>query len=170
MVQRTPAKKPGRPRDPNAPPKPKRPRDELGRPLPHGAQNLLHLEDYDSLTLEENHRLGIEHLNAGRFFPAHEAWETSWKQAKGTPDAEFFKGLSQLGAGYVHYLRGNPHGAHTLLRRGARRLMRYGALHRGIRAQELAAGAMAQADRIEEAESAGQAMPEIGFPHVARAG
>ena len=122
MVQRTPAPKPGRPRDPDAPPKPKRPRDELGRPLPHEAENKLHLEDYDSLSMEENHRLGIAHLNAGRFFPAHEAWETSWKQAKGTDDAEFFKGLSQLGAGYVHYLRGNPHGAHTLLRRGAKRI------------------------------------------------
>src|SRR5919204_4023113 len=107
VVQRTPAPKPGRPRDPNAPPKPQRPRDELGRPLPHEAENLLQMEDYDSLPLEENHQLGIEHLNAGRFFPAHEAWETCWKQAKETSEAEFFKGLSQLGAGYTHLLRGN---------------------------------------------------------------
>src|SRR5437867_1978062 len=99
MVQRTPAPKPGRPRDPDAPPKPKRPRDELGRPLSHEAENKLELEDYDSLSLEGNHRLGIEHLNAGRFFPAHEAWETCWKQAKGTDEAEFFKGLSQIGGG-----------------------------------------------------------------------
>ncbi|TML01192.1 MAG: DUF309 domain-containing protein [Actinobacteria bacterium] len=166
MVQRTPAPKPGRPRDPDAPPKPKRPRDELGRPLPHEAENKLHLEDYDSLSMEENHRLGIAHLNAGRFFPAHEAWETSWKQAKGTDDAEFFKGLSQLGAGYVHYLRGNPHGAHTLLRRGAKRITRYGDLHRGIRAHELAAAAFAQADRIEAAEKADAPIPRIEFPTI----
>src|SRR5919109_3958351 len=152
MVQRTPASKPGRPRDPNAPPKQKRPRDELGRPLPHEAENKLELEDYDSLTVEENHRLGIGHLNAGRFFPAHEAWETCWKQAKGTDDAEFFKGPSQLGAGYVHYMRGNPHGAHTLLRRGAKRIERYGELHRGVRARDLAATASAQAAEIEAAE------------------
>src|SRR5919204_4152007 len=138
MVQRTPAKKPGRPRDPNAPPKPKRPRDELGRPLAHEAENLLHLEDYDSLPLEENHRLGIEHLNAGRYFPAHEAWETCWKQAKGTNEAEFFKGLSQLGAGYVHHLRGNPHGAHTLLRRGAGRIRKYRPRHRGVDTETVA--------------------------------
>src|SRR6266513_2797318 len=119
MVQRTPAPKPNRPRDPNAPPKPPRPRDELGRPLPRGQESRLHLEDYDALSLEENHRLGMQHLNEGRFFPAHEAWETCWKQAKGTEEAEFFKGLSQLGAGYVHLQRGNPHGAFTLLRRGA---------------------------------------------------
>jgi hypothetical protein len=166
MVQRTPAPKPGRPRDPDAPPKPKRPRDELGRPLPHDAENKLQLEDYDSLSLEENHRLGIEHLNAGRFFPAHEAWETCWKQVKGTDEAEFFKGLSQLGAGYVHYMRGNPHGAHTLLRRGARRIARYGGLHRGVRAQDLAAAAMKQAEMIEGAEKAGQPSPQIEFPTI----
>ena len=166
MVQRTPVPKPGRPRDPDAPPKPKRPRDELGRPLPHEAENKLQLEDYDSLSLEENHQLGIEHLNAGRFFPAHEAWETCWKQAKGTDEAEFFKGLSQLGAGYVHYMRGNPHGAHTLLRRGARRIARYGALHRGVRAQDLAATAMKQAEMIEGAEKAGKPIPKIEFTRI----
>src|SRR5437660_9619149 len=145
MVQRMPAPKPGRARDPDAPPKPKRPRDELGRPLPHEAENKLQLEDYDSLSLEENHRLGIEHLNAGRFFPAHEAWETCGKQAKGTDEAEFFKGLSQLGAGYVHLQRGNPHGAFTLLRRGAGRIAPYGPEHRAIAARDLATTALRHA-------------------------
>src|ERR671918_517877 len=88
--------------------KPTRPRDELGRHLPWGAENRLHLEDFDALPLEENHRLAARHLDAGRFFPAHEAWETAWKQAKGTADEEFFKGLSQVGAGYTHYRRGDP--------------------------------------------------------------
>src|SRR5712691_3668594 len=166
MVQRTPAPKPGRPRDPDAPPKPRRPRDELGRPLAHEAENKLHLEDYDSLSLEENHRLGIAHLNAGRFFPAHEAWETCWKQAKGTDEAEFFKGLSHRFVGYVHYLRGNPPGAHMLLRRGAKRIARYGELHRGVRAHELAGIAFAQADQIEAAEKAGTPIPKIEFPTI----
>lgn len=134
--------------------------------MPHEAENKLQLEDYDSLSLEENHRLGIEHLNARRFFPAHEAWETCWKQAKGTHDAEFFKGLSQLGAGYVHYLRGNPHGAYTLLRRGARRIARYGEVHRGVRAKGLADTALAQADAIEAAGKAGKPTPKIDFPTI----
>jgi predicted metal-dependent hydrolase len=166
MVQRTPAKKPGRPRDPDAPPKPKRPRDELGRPLSHEAENMLHLEDYDSLSIEENHRLGIEHLNAGRFFPAHEAWETCWKQAKGTDEAEFFKGLSQLGAGYTHLRRGNLHGAYTLLRRGAGRILRYGESHRGIEAGKLAAAAMAHAEALEEAERHGRPAPHLTPPKI----
>lgn len=149
MTGRTPASKPNRPRDPKAPPKPERPRDELGRPLARDAENRLEMEDYDALSVEQNHRLGIEHFNAGRFFPAHEAWETCWKQMKGTDEAEFFKGLSQLGAGYVHLGRENPHGAMTLMRRGAGRIARYGEEHRGIRALELAEIAGAHADRIE---------------------
>src|SRR5262245_24702848 len=111
VPERVPAPKPNRPRNPDAPPKPERPRDELGRPLPFGETSRLEMEDFDSFSLERNHELGIEHFNAQRFFPAHEAWETAWKQAKGTPDAEFFKGLSQLGAGCVHLQRGTPHGA-----------------------------------------------------------
>jgi predicted metal-dependent hydrolase len=166
MPPRTPAPKPGRPRDPDAPPKPARPRDELGRPLSRGAANLLHLEDYDSLSVEENHRLGIEHFDHGRYFPAHEAWETCWKQSKGTADAEFFKGLSQLGAGYVHLLRGNPHGAHTLLRRGAGRIGEYGRQHLGVKARELADLALAHAGSIERAEKAGSPAPRITFPRI----
>ena len=166
MPQRTPAPKPNRPRRPDAPPKPERPRDELGRPLPWDAVNVLEMEAYDSLPLEENHRLGIESLNARRFFPAHEAWEAAWKQAKRTDEAEFFKGLSQLGAGYVHLLRGNQHGAYTLLRRAAGRIGRYADGHRGIPTERLAATALGQADEIEAAERGGRASPEVEFPMI----
>ena len=132
--------------------KPERPRDDLGRPQPWEAENRLHLEDFDNLPLEENHRLGAQHFNAGRYFPAHEAWETAWKQARDTDEAEFFKGLSQLGAGYVHLLRGNRHGAVTLLRRGAGRVGRYELGHRGVDTEALAEGAEADAAAVEAGE------------------
>jgi hypothetical protein len=112
--------------------KPQRPRDLLGRPLAWGAENQLVLEDYDALGIEENHELARAHVRSGRYFPAHEAWETAWKQARDTADAEFFKGLSQMGAGYVHLLRGNAHGAVTLLRRASGRVGAYPDGHRGI--------------------------------------
>ena len=112
--------------------KPERPRDLLGRPLAWGAENELVLEDYDALGIEENHELARAHVRSGRYFPAHEAWETAWKQARDTADAEFFKGLSQMGAGYVHLLRGNAHGAVTLLRRASGRVGAYPDGHRGI--------------------------------------
>jgi uncharacterized protein len=143
-----------------------RPRDELGQLLPWGSENRLHLEDFDSLPLEENHRLGREHFNAGRFFPAHEAWETAWKQARGTADEEFYKGLSQLGAGYTHYRRGNPHGTHTLMRRGLSRIGRYGAAYGGIDVAALVGQVEVQAGEIEEAERAGRDMPTIEPPTI----
>ena len=134
------------------PSKPKRPRDELGRPQPWDAENRLELEDFDSQSIEENHRLGIEHFDAGRYFPAHEAWETSWKQARGTDDAEFFKGLSQLGAGYVHLLRGNVHGAQTLLRRAASRIGRYPNGHLGVDTRSVTERAEADALAVERGD------------------
>jgi uncharacterized protein len=132
--------------------KPQRPRDRLGRPLDWGAENELELEDYDSLSLAENDRLGREHVRAGRYFPAHEAWETAWKQARGTDDAELFKGLSQMGAGYVHLQRGNAHGAKTLLRRASRRIGAYPDGHRGIATTGLRDRLDADADSVERGD------------------
>jgi predicted metal-dependent hydrolase len=129
--------------------KPTRPRDLLGRPLSWGARNELVLEDYDALTVEENHELGRRYVRERRWFPAHEAWETAWKQARGTGDEEFFKGLSQMGAGYVHMLRGNPHGAKTLLRRAARRIARYPDPHLGVATRQLVARLESHAAQVE---------------------
>lgn len=142
--------KTGRPTDRRN--KPERPRDHLGRPQPWDGVNTLALEDFDALPLEENHRLGREHLNAGRFFPAHEAWETAWKQARDTPDAEFYKGLSQLGAGYVHLLRGNAHGAVRLLHRASGRIGAYPAGHLGVDTTRVAEAAEALAAAIGSGE------------------
>jgi uncharacterized protein len=130
--------------------KPERPRDELGRPQPWGAVNRLEMPDFDSLSLEENHALGIRFFEEGRYFPAHEAWETAWKQARDTDEAELFKGLSQLGAGYVHLLRGNAHGAQALLRRAAGRIARYPEGHRGVRTEAVSRAALANAEAVAE--------------------
>jgi predicted metal-dependent hydrolase len=145
-----------------------RPRDELGRPLPWGSENRLELEDFDALGPEETHRLAIEHFDARRYFQAHEAWETVWKRRKGTEDEEFFKGLSQLGAGYTHYRRGNPHGTHTLIRRAVSRIAPRGPRHHGIDVEALAEAVEADAARIEEAERAGRPMPDLEPPTIPR--
>ena len=129
--------------------KPRRPRDLLGRPQAWDATNQLEMPDFDSLTLQENHELGRRYVRERRFFQAHEAWETAWKQAKGTDDAEFFKGLSQMGAGYVHLLRGNPHGTVTLLRRASGRVGRYPDGHRGVRTLALRDKLEADAARVD---------------------
>jgi predicted metal-dependent hydrolase len=84
----------------------------------------LPLEDFDRLSTAENNRLGVAYFTGGQYFGAHEAWETCWKQAAGTPEEEGFKGLAQLAAGYVHLQRGNPSGCRVLLRRAIGRLSR----------------------------------------------
>lgn len=134
--------------------KPERPRDRLGRPLPWEAEGELSLEDFDSLSVAENHELGRAHARAGKWFPAHEAWETAWKQARDTDEAELFKGLSQMGAGYVHLFRGNAHGATALLRRAARRIAGYEAGTRGVPTTTLAERLDADADAVESGELA----------------
>src|SRR5205809_3657872 len=132
--------------------KQERPRDELGRPLAHDAVNLLHLPDFDSFPMEENDRLGRDLLRRRNYFGAHEAWETAWKQARGTGEEELFKGLSQMGAGYVHLLRGNAHGAKTLLRRAERRIRSYPDGSRGVRTKQLAAKLETDAAAVERGD------------------
>jgi predicted metal-dependent hydrolase len=132
--------------------KPERPRDELGRPLPWGDATRLHLPDFDSMSIEENDRAARMFLGEGNFFGAHEAWETAWKQAKGTGDEELFKGLSQMGAGYVHLLRGNAHGAMTLLRRAASRVGTFPPGAQGIQTEALARRLEADALAVETGE------------------
>lgn len=154
-------------RSPTSPPQKKeRPRDELGRPLPRGSENRLHLEDYDNLPPEENHRLAVEHFNAGRFFPAHEAWESAWRRLKGTGDEEFFHGLAQLGAGFTHYLRGNPHGARMLLRRAVERIKPYGPRHRGVDIRALTEATSAVAESIEGERRTRRSLPPQDFPRI----
>ena len=129
-----------------------RPRDDLGRPQPWGSPNELDMEDFDSKSRDENHALAIRYFNDGLYFPAHEAWETAWKQSRDTGDSEFFKGLSQLGAGYVHMLRGNAHGAETLLRRAAGRIQRYPAGHFGVDTAGVSSRALADADAVSKGD------------------
>ena len=130
--------------------KPQRPRDELGRPLPWDAEPKLRLPDFDAMTLDECDRAARRYLVERNFFGAHEAWETAWKKAKGTGEEELFKGLSQMGAGYVHLLRGNAHGAVTLLRRGASRVGPYPAGTRGIDTATVVERLEADARAVEE--------------------
>jgi hypothetical protein len=55
-----------------------------------------------------------------------------------------------MGAGYVHLLRGNAHGAMTLLRRGALRIGAYPVGTRGIDTAALAGRLEADASAVED--------------------
>lgn len=144
-------------------PKNQRPRDRFGRPLAWGSASQLVLEDYDALPLAVNHQLAASYLSRHEAFSAHEAWEAAWRQTKGTPDEEFFKGLSQIGAGYTHYLRGNPVGAVTLLTRGASRVGAYPDGHWDVDIPGLSRSAERSIAALREVER-GTVLPVIEWP------
>lgn len=110
------------------------------------------------MSVAENHRAGIEFFNDAVYFAAHEAWETAWKATKGTPDEAFFKALAQLGAGYTHYQRNNPHGVRALLTRAAAGLQAYAPLHLGIDVVRLREALAADIGRV------GTRGPDEGVP------
>ena len=136
-----------RDRDGGGRPKNARPRDELGRPLPRDAANVMH-EEPPAATPEEALKRGIDHFNAGRYFQAHEAWEEGWHPSPG-PERDFWQGLTQLAVGLTHRQRGNAHGATTLLRRGAKKLRNYGDEFMGVSVAPLVTFADEAAARIE---------------------
>ncbi len=116
-----------RDRDPEGRARNARPRDALGRPLPYGAAGEERAPEGmlrpPAEALGEAQRL----LDAGRPFHAHEVLEDAWKSA---PDGErqLWRGLAQLAVGRTHLLRGNVHGAATLLERGADNIEPYAAV------------------------------------------
>lgn len=115
-----------RDRDPQGRARNARPRDQLGRPLPRGAEGVARIPDNVVLppyqALAEAQRL----LDDGMPFHAHEILEGTWKSA---PDHErdLWQGLAQLAVGLTHVLRGNRKGATTLVTRGRSRIARYAA-------------------------------------------
>jgi len=58
-------------------------------------------------------REGVRLYNAGRFWEAHEAWETVWRAAPAAERAAW-QGLIQAAAAMLHRERGNAHGLATL--------------------------------------------------------
>lgn len=99
-------------------------------------------------TADELLALGVEHFNAGRFFQAHEAWETAWHPSA-ADERDFWQGITQIAVGFTHRLRGNASGAVTLLRRGAERCDPFQPSYRGIDLEAFIEQARTAADTIE---------------------
>lgn len=98
-----------------------RPRDELGRPLPYGADGVARIPDDLTLAAADTLSYAHELLDRGLAFNAHEVLEAAWKNA---PDSEreMWQGLAQLAVGITHIQRENTTGATTVLQRAADRL------------------------------------------------
>jgi hypothetical protein len=135
-----------------------RPRDELGRPLPHGANGVPGIPDDLALPPDESLAEAQRLLVEGRAFHAHEVLESAWKAAP-EADRELWQGLAQFAVGLTHAQRGNPVGAVQLLRRAADRVAPYagatGGPPHGVDVAGLVAWARALLARIERDGLAG---------------
>lgn len=78
---------------------------------------------------------GARLFNAGRFFEAHEAWESLWQEVGGK-ERNLLQGLIQLAAAYHHRGRGNRAGARRLYATGRAHVAAWGACYAGLRLED----------------------------------
>jgi uncharacterized protein len=105
-----------------------RPRDELGRPLPYGAEGVEPVPE-EPLPPEETVRTAQELVSTGRPFAAHEVLEARWKAAP-AEERDLWQGLAQVCVAITHAARGNQTGAQRLAERAGARLAAYAATGR----------------------------------------
>ena len=72
----------------------------------------------------ELYRRGLELLNQGHYFDAHEILEEVWRAATG-PERQFLQGLIQVAVALHHHSTGNVEGASSVIGRAARNLAPY---------------------------------------------
>jgi len=75
-------------------------------------------------------------FNNEKFFEAHEVLELLWLETEGT-ERDFYKGLIQCAAAFVHHQRGNPKGAEKLYQRANGYLQSYLPGSGGINTEKL---------------------------------
>lgn len=126
-----------RDRDPDGRARQARPRDELGRPLPYGAQGVEPVSE-EPLPPDETIAYAWQLLEEGRPFSAHEVFETRWKSCP-PEERPLWQGLAQLCVGLTHHRRGNAVGARRLYDRAAARLEEYEQSHGLTYGMDLAA-------------------------------
>ena len=94
---------------------------------------------------------GLELMRAERWFDAHEALETEWRDS---PEAErdFLQGLVHVTVAWHHAGRGNANGAARQLAKARRRLAPYAPSHRGVHVDRVLGQVSAAEARIEAGE------------------
>ena len=89
------------------------------------------MPEHDVSTVERCYQHGLELARAGRFFDAHEAFETAWRTC---PDVErdFFQGLVHVVVSAYQRERGRPVATERQRVKALRRLSSYEPSHRGL--------------------------------------
>ncbi|HLB04327.1 MAG TPA: DUF309 domain-containing protein [Gaiellaceae bacterium] len=74
---------------------------------------------------------GLELIERGEYFAAHEELETAWRAAE-PAERDFFQGLVHVAVAWYQAGRGNRVGCERQLEKAARRLAPYAPAHRGL--------------------------------------
>jgi predicted metal-dependent hydrolase len=102
---------------------------------------------------------GIELFNRGEFFKAHEVLEDVWRAAP-VPEKKFLQGIIQIAVALHHHSTGNPLGARSLMKRGAKNLSTYSGDFGGIRLDRLLGAVHRWEEAITE-HAASPPMPQV---------
>lgn len=103
---------------------------------------------------------GLRCYRAGRFFEAHEHWESVWLKCQ-DPEKKFLQALIQITVALHHLQRNNRIGAARLLTAALRKLELYDEEFAGIRVAELRESVRAWILTIERGDAPEMASPEI---------
>jgi predicted metal-dependent hydrolase len=85
----------------------------------------------DVSTVDGSYQHGLELACAGRFFDAHEAFETAWRACAET-ERDFFQGLVHVVVSAYQQGRGRPVAMERQRVKALRRLAAYEPSHRGL--------------------------------------
>lgn len=77
----------------------------------------------------------FELFNQEEFFEAHEVLEDLWRVTQ-TEEREFYQGMIQLAALFVHVQKGRPESAEVLFERASGHLKKYPAVYMGVNIPE----------------------------------
>lgn len=88
---------------------------------------------------------GLELIDSGAYFEAHEELEDEWRDAP-AGERDFLQGLVHVAVAWHHASRGNRPGCERQLEKAARRLSSYRPAHRGIDVEAIVT-------RVEEART-----------------
>jgi uncharacterized protein len=89
------------------------------------------MPEANATTVEEAYQHGLELARAGRFFDAHEAFETAWRACPGE-ERDFFQGLVHVVVSAYQSGRDRPVAAERQRVKALNRLAAYAPAHRGL--------------------------------------
>ena len=79
---------------------------------------------------------GLELIDGGEYFEAHEVLEDLWRAAT-AEERDFYQGLVHVAVAWHHARRGNRAGFEGQLAKASRRLGPYAPMHRGVDVADL---------------------------------